>query len=46
MSEICVVQVLYYEAQKDFKKKRVLECENCPIKCKCEKKAKEEGGIE
>lgn len=46
MSEICMVQVLDYEAQKDFKKKRVLECEKCPISFKCEKKAKEEGGIE
>lgn len=34
MSDICVVQVLDYEAQRDFKKKRVLECENCPLKCK------------
>ena len=38
MSDVCLVRVLDYEAQKDFKKKRVLECENCPMEC--EKKEK------
>lgn len=35
MSELCVVQVLDYEAQvrANLKKKRILECKNCPIKC-------------
>lgn len=38
MEELCVVKVLDYEAQKDLKKKKVLKCDNCPIKDKCERK--------
>lgn len=36
MSELCIVQVLDYEAQVQahLKKKRILECKNCPIECK------------
>lgn len=33
----CLVQVLDYEAQKHLKKKRVLECNKCPLKDKCER---------
>ena len=44
--KVCLIQVLDYEAQKDFKKKRVLECEKCPLRFKCGKKEKKEGEIE
>jgi hypothetical protein len=43
MSDICIVQVLDYEAQLSLstKKKKVLECKDCPIKDKCKKGRKE-----
>lgn len=34
---LCLVQVLDLEAQEHLKKKRVLECNKCPIKEKCAK---------
>lgn len=39
MSDICIIQVLDYEAQSSFNKKnkKVLECKNCPIKDKRKK---------
>ena len=37
MSEICLIQVLDYQAQEGFKKKKVLECKNCPFKDKCKR---------
>lgn len=35
MSDLCIVKVLDYEAQQDLKKKKILECCNCPIKDNC-----------
>lgn len=32
---ICLIQVLDYEAQKHMKKKRILECKNCPVRESC-----------
>ena len=32
---ICLIQVLDYEAQKHMKRKRILECKNCPVKESC-----------
>ena len=44
MSDICIIQVLDYEAQNYLNKKdkKVLECKNCPIKDKCKKGEKHE----
>ena len=36
-NDLCLVKVLDYEAQ-SAKKKKVLECKDCPIKDKCKKK--------
>lgn len=41
MIQLCLVQVLDYEAQKHLKKKRVLECKDCPVKESCAKWVKE-----
>lgn len=38
----CLVQVLYYESQKHQKKKKMLECKDCPVKDNCEEKENEE----
>ena len=39
---ICLMQLLHYEAQKNKKKKHILECEACPFKDTCvERKEKE-----
>lgn len=38
---ICLIQLLDYEAQEHMKKKRVLECKNCPVKESCAKWVKE-----
>ncbi len=40
-NDICIIQVLDYEAQTS-KKKKVLECKNCPFKDECKKA----GGID
>lgn len=39
MGDICLIQVLDYEAQNHLNKKnkKVLVCKNCPIKDKCKK---------
>ena len=37
MSDICLIQVLDYQAQKHFKKKKVLKCKDYPFKDKCTK---------
>lgn len=44
MSDICIIQVLDYEAQMKLntKKKKVLECKDCPIKKNCKEKG---GGV-
>lgn len=41
MIQLCLVQVLDYEAQKHFKKKKVLECSKCPVRESCAKWVKE-----
>ena len=37
MSDIYLIQVHDYQAQKYFKKKKVLKCKDCPFKDKCTK---------
>ena len=39
MHDICLIQVLDYEAQNylNKKNKKVLECKNCPIKDNCKR---------
>lgn len=37
MIQLCLIKVLDYESQEYLKKKRVLECEKCPVKEKCAK---------
>ena len=39
--QLCLVQVLDYEAQQYRKKKRVLECAKCPVRESCAKWVKE-----
>lgn len=39
--QLCLVQVLDYEAQQHRKKKRVLECKECPVRESCAKWVKE-----
>ena len=41
MIQLCLVQVLDYESQKHFKKKKVLECSKCPVRESCAKWVKE-----
>lgn len=44
---ICLIQLLHYDAQEHMKKKRVLECKDCPFKDKCAEWVKEnEGNIQ
>ena len=40
--DLCLVKVLDYESQQHLKKKKILECCNCPIKEKCQKDKKGE----
>lgn len=37
---ICLVQLLHYDAQQHMKKKKILECKDCPFKGKCAEKGK------
>lgn len=43
MFNYCLVQLLDYEAQ-PRKKKKWLECKDCPVKGKCEKRKEKNDG--
>ena len=45
MIQLCLVQVLDYEAQQYRKKKRVLECKDCPVRESCAKWVKEKNEV-
>ena len=46
MIQLCLlVQVLDYESQKHFKKKKVLECSKCPVRESCAKWVKEKNEV-
>lgn len=45
MIQLCLVQVLDYEAQQYRKKKRVLECKDCPMRESCAKWVKEKNEV-
>lgn len=41
---ICLIQLFYYEAQLSIKgkKKKILECKDCPFKDKCKERSNHE----